>query len=310
MAQRYNSDMNISQDPEVSDSSREQCNQLTFGFMTAKVERERERCKSESGRQLLDVFQTELITARQGTVHERSLSFPASAPTSLTSDEELLPNPESAPTESPPAERVGVVLGELGDVLEQHSYSLSVRTDQSPASSLTAPFFPAPTHVSFVEFRERIDEAVNRIVPPHQDGSLLSSPTVSEQPLPPLESGTFNNIARELLQVTAGNNMHPGNLAICLYFCYRLGVRILSQYLANRLGLGSALKDLIETCVQFLLEQQLLPMVQLQGGWGSYIEQWLQPSGQPITTSMAIGYVGVGVAIGFALGFLLRNLNP
>ena len=294
----------------MGDSSREQCSQLAFGFMTAKVERERERCKSESDKQVLDVFQLELITARQGTVHERNINFPTSDPTSLTSDDQFFPDQESAPTESPPAERVGVVLGELGDVLEQHSDSLLIRTDQSPASSLSAASFSTPTRGPFVELRDRIDEAVNRIVPPNQDGPLLLSPTGSEQPLPLLESSTFNNIARELLQVTDGNNMHPGKLAICLYFCYRLGVRILSQYIANRLGLGSALKDLMETCVQFLLEQQLLPLVQQQGGWGSYIEQWVQPSGQHINISTSIVYVGLGIAIGFALGYFACNSSP
>ena len=309
MAQRYGSDGNISQEPEVSDSGREQCNQVAFGFMNAKVEREKERCKSESGRQFLAVLQTELITARQGTIHERNLTIPTTD--QIPSGDQSLSDSETGPTESPPAERVGVVLGELGDVLEQHS--LSVQTDQSPTSSITPSFLYTPTHVPFIELRGRIEEAVNRIVPSVQDESLLLSPTASDSstlPLPPLESSTFNNIARELLQVTEGDNMNPGKLAICLYFCYRLGVRILSQYLANRLGLGTALQDLMETCVQFLLEQQLLPIVLRQGGWGSYIEQWIQPNGQYVSTSTALGYVGLGLAIGFALGFLFCNLRP
>ncbi|KAI6654538.1 hypothetical protein LOD99_934 [Oopsacas minuta] len=308
MAQRYENN-----EPEVGDScwDREQYEQLAFGFMAAKAERQRDRCTSESEKQLLDTFHTELSTVR----HER---VPSNDLVSETSDTVSPSYLDSDPGDSPPAERVGAVLGELGDVLEHHSNAVVVPTEQDRTP--VVPFFlNGPTQVPFSELKERIDQAVNRIAPSQSTASgspaLLSESTQEPPvpPLPPLESSTFNSIARELIQVTEGMRLLPGQLAICLYFCYRLGVRLLSQHIANHLGLGNTLRNLMETCVQFLVEQQLLHYVQQRGGWASYIEQWIQsePNGQiqQFSISTAIGYVGVGIAIGFALGFLVRSFN-
>ena len=314
MAQRYENN-----EPEVGDSSRKEIEQLTFAFMKTKCSRELDHCRDESDRQVLDTMKGELITARQDTIHENHIVFTSDNNRNVTPNDDSSSDLDIVPPESPPAERVGVLLGELGDVLEQQSRALVIPTPvRAPAN---VPFFlSTPTHVPFAEVIERVDQAVNRIVPSESTvspGSVVPSGTNSEPPvppLPPLESSTFSRIVRELIQVTEGMRMHPGQLGICLYFCYRLGVRLMSQHLANRLGLGNTMRELMETCVQFLVEQELIPFVQEHGGWASYIEEWVQPNassqGQQISVNTVIGYVGIALVIGFGLGFFIRSYRP
>lgn len=311
MAQRYENN-----EPEVGDSSRKEIEQLTFAFMKTKCSRELDHCKDKSNRQVLDTLKDELITARQDTIHESDVLFNSDNNRDETPNAVSPSDQDMVPPESPPAERVGVLLGELEDILEQESRALVVRTPvRAPAN---VPFFlSTPTHVPFAEVIERVDQAVNRIVPSQStvsSGSVMPNGTNSEPPvppLPPLESSTFSRIVRELIQVTEGMRMHPGQLAICLYFCYRLGVRLMSQHLANRMGLGTTMRDLMETCAQFLVEQELIPYVQEHGGWASYIEEWVQPNPSvqehQIGISKVIGYVGVALVIGIGLGFFIRS---
>ena len=308
MAERYHRN-NVPNEPEANDSSREECEQVAFGFMTAKVKREMVRSKSEDDKKLLDTFQTELDTARRGSIHERTIHLPPNIPSIQEVSDPVHP-PSSPSPDSAPAESAGIVLGELEDVLEQHSTTLAIREPQSasPMNMTAIPFYfagPTQTRGHFSDVRERVDEAVNRIIPSGDSDS--SNPDQPVPPPPPLDRSYFYTIVRELIQVADGNTMNPGQLTICLYFCYKLGVRMVTQYLANRLGLGNTLRDLMETCVQFLVEQELLPIVQQQGGWGNYIDQWLQPSQHPVIPTSVIGYVGLGVAIGFVLGLFVRT---
>ena len=313
MAQRYENN-----EPEVGDSSRKEIKQLTFAFMETKCSRELDHCRDKSDRQVLDTMKDELITARQDTIHESNIVFTSDNNRDVTPDDAPSSDLDILPPESPPAERVGVLLGELGDVLEQQSRALVIPAPVRAPVNVRF-FLSTPTHVPFSEVIERVDQAVNRIVPSQSTvlpGAFISNGTNLEPPvppLPPLESSTFSRIVRELIQVTEGMSMHPGQLAICLYFCYRLGVRLMSQHIANRMGLGTTMRDLMETCVQFLVEQELIPYVQEHGGWASYIEEWVQPPSslvQLISVNKVIGYVGIALVIGFGLGFFIRSYRP